>query len=72
MCIKRQDIIIVDTGYDYEEAQRRNRPIDRSPSEALKAININDSQVTDVIITHLHYDHAGGLIEFPNAKFHLQ
>ena len=26
----------------------------------------------DVIITHLHYDHAGGLIEFPNAKFHLQ
>ena len=67
-----KDIIIVDTGYDYEEAKRRNRPIDRSPSEALKAININASQVTDVIITHLHYDHAGGLIEFPNAKFHLQ
>ena len=67
-----KNIIIVDTGYDYDEAKRRNRPIDRSPSEALKAINIDANQVTDVIITHLHYDHAGGLIEFPNAKFHLQ
>ena len=67
-----KDIIIVDTGYDYDEAKRRNRPIQRSPSEALKAINIDANQVTDVIITHLHYDHAGGLIEFPNAKFHLQ
>jgi glyoxylase-like metal-dependent hydrolase (beta-lactamase superfamily II) len=38
----------------------------------LKSININASEVTDVIITHLHYDHAGGLMEFPNAKFHLQ
>ncbi len=64
--------IVVDTGYDYDEAKRRNRPIERSPSEALKSININASEVTDVIITHLHYDHAGGLMEFPNAKFHLQ
>ena len=38
----------------------------------LKAINIDASEVTDVIITHLHYDHAGGLMEFPKAKFHMQ
>ena len=65
-------IIVVDTGYDYEEAKRRQRPILRSPAEALEAININSSDVTDVIITHLHYDHAGGLNDFPNALFHLQ
>ena len=26
----------------------------------------------DVIITHLHYDHAGTLSDFPQAKFHIQ
>ena len=67
-----KNVIVVDTGYDYDEAKRRNRPIQRSPSEALKAINIDASEVTDVIITHLHYDHAGGLMEFPKAKFHMQ
>jgi glyoxylase-like metal-dependent hydrolase (beta-lactamase superfamily II) len=67
-----ESVIVVDTGYDYDEAKRRNRPIQRSPSEALKALDIEANQVTDVIITHLHYDHAGGLKEFPNAKFHLQ
>ena len=25
-----------------------------------------------MIITHLHYDHAGTLKDFPNARFHLQ
>jgi glyoxylase-like metal-dependent hydrolase (beta-lactamase superfamily II) len=25
-----------------------------------------------VIITHMHYDHAGGLDLFPNARFHIQ
>ena len=64
--------IVVDTGYDYSEAKRRQRPILRSPAEALKTININTLDVTDVIITHLHYDHAGGLNDFPNAIFHLQ
>jgi glyoxylase-like metal-dependent hydrolase (beta-lactamase superfamily II) len=67
-----ESVIVVDTGYDYDEAKRRNRPIQRSPSESLKALDIEANQVTDVIITHLHYDHAGGLKEFPNAKFHLQ
>ena len=71
--LKSEDsIIVVDTGFDYDEAKRRNIPIERSPSEALKFININSADVTDVIITHLHYDHAGGLSEFPKANFHLQ
>ena len=37
----RVGVCIVDTGYDYNEAKRRNRPIQRSPSEALKALNID-------------------------------
>lgn len=65
-------IIVVDTGYDAAEAKRRNRPILRDPAQSLQALGINAEDVDTVIITHLHYDHAGGLERYPNAKFHLQ
>ena len=64
--------ILVDTGYDTEEAKRRGRPILLHPVEALKSINITAEEVDTVIVTHLHYDHAGTLDSFPNAKFHIQ
>lgn len=64
--------IVVDTGYDASEATSRSRPILREPAEALKAIGIDAGEVDTVIITHLHYDHAGCLDAFPKARFHLQ
>ncbi|MEM9278601.1 MAG: N-acyl homoserine lactonase family protein [Pseudomonadota bacterium] len=64
--------IVVDTGYDSEEAMRRKRPILRDPAKSLEAAGIKPEDVTTVIITHLHYDHAGGLDRYPNATFHLQ
>lgn len=64
--------IVVDTGYDAGEADRRDRPILRDPAKALEALDIRADTVDTVIITHLHYDHAGGLDRFPNATFHLQ
>lgn len=64
--------ILVDTGYDKVEAQRRGRPILRDPARAITALDLDPHSVNDVIITHLHYDHAGGLDRYPNAKFHLQ
>ena len=33
---------------------------------------VDAGAVGDVIVTHLHYDHAGTLSDFPNARFHLQ
>ena len=64
--------IVVDTGYDVTEAIRRNRPILRDPAQALQALDLDPEQVETVIITHLHYDHAGGLSRYPKARFHLQ
>ena len=64
--------IVVDTGYDNTEAQRRDRPILRDPAQSLETIGVKAEEVDTVIITHLHYDHAGGLDRYPNAKFHLQ
>ena len=64
--------IVVDTGYDQAEATRRDRPILRDPAKAIEAVGVDAETVDTVIITHLHYDHAGGLDRYPNAKFHLQ
>ena len=50
--LKSEDeAVIVDTGYDYDEAKEENRPIQRSPAEALKAINVDAKDITDVIVT---------------------
>ncbi|WP_342363132.1 N-acyl homoserine lactonase family protein [Terrarubrum flagellatum] len=65
-------VIVVDTGFGPEAAEKRGRALLRRPVEALKAAGIDPDAVEDVIITHLHYDHAGCLESFPRARFHLQ
>ena len=59
--------ILVDTGYEAEEAASRGRPIIRDPAKALEALNVSAEELDTVIITHLHYDHAGGLNRYPKA-----
>ena len=66
------EVILVDTGYDAAEAKRRNRPILREPGAALQGIGLRPEDITTLVITHLHYDHAGGFAQFPNATIHLQ
>ncbi len=63
---------VVDTGFDHAMAAKRKRQIFRTPAEGLKLIGVNPDTVKDVIITHMHYDHAGSLDEFPQARYHLQ
>ncbi len=67
-----QRTLLVDTGFDGSEGARRERPIFLEPAQALAAIGIAPESIDTAIITHLHYDHAGGLEQFPNARFHLQ
>ena len=67
-----QRTIIVDTGFDAVEADKRGRALLRSPAEGLALLGIDPAGIDDVVITHLHYDHAGTLGAFPNARFHLQ
>lgn len=64
--------IVIDTGFNHEEAERRDRTIVRLPREGLAMAGIEAAAVKDVIITHMHYDHAGTLEDFPNATFHIQ
>lgn len=59
-------------GFDLEKSEIEN---------ALKPLNISRNEITDVILTHLHFDHAGGstmvkngelIPSFPNAKYYVQ
>lgn len=64
--------IVVDTGFRGEGELTRGRRILRPVETALAAMGCDPAGVEDVIITHLHYDHAGNLDLFPRARFHLQ
>jgi len=67
-----EQTILVDSGYDSTEAASRGRPIRLEPNFALEPLGVVPEDVTDLIVTHLHYDHAGGLHLFPSATLHMQ
>lgn len=67
-----QRTILVDTGFEEKEAALRGRKINAQPREILKHLGLAAEQVDDVIVSHLHYDHAGTLEHFPKARYHLQ
>ncbi|MFR9805552.1 N-acyl homoserine lactonase family protein [Pseudonocardia sp. RS010] len=64
--------VVVDTGFDAEQARLRGRSLLTPVEEALHAAGVDHESVTDVVHTHLHYDHAGNTHLFPRALFHLQ
>ncbi len=65
--------IVVDTGFGPESAARRPGRVILTPVEAaLRAIDVDAGDVADVVITHMHFDHAGNLDLFPKARFHIQ
>lgn len=67
-----EEIFVIDTGFGQEAANARGRTLLRRPVDALALLRVDACDVRQVILTHLHYDHAGTLGDFPAAHFHLQ
>jgi len=66
------EVFVIDTGFSQAAATRRGRNLLHRPSDMLKLFDVVAKDVEQVILTHLHYDHAGTLGDFPEACFHLQ
>jgi len=78
--------ILIDTGVgNYHNAKMQNRYALDQPhfcfNQALAKYDLSTADITDVILTHLHYDHSGGIVPnssdpsacvFPNATIHIQ
>jgi glyoxylase-like metal-dependent hydrolase (beta-lactamase superfamily II) len=65
-------IIAVDTGFSRYSGTKRDRILRAAPAEALLRLDIAAADVEDVVLSHLHYDHAGNLDDFPRARVWVQ
>ncbi len=65
--------ILVDTGFLKDSTTGRIAVVDyQRPDLALRRINVEPDEITDVIITHAHVDHIDGIDLFKNATIWMQ
>ena len=67
------------TGVRMSEKDRDIKGVEGGdPAEALRAVGEDPASINYVVVTHLHYDHAGGMVDtfgrplFPNARYVVQ
>jgi glyoxylase-like metal-dependent hydrolase (beta-lactamase superfamily II) len=65
-------VVVIDTGFAAAAGARRGRVLEVRPADAVRLLGIQPQEVATVIITHLHYDHAGNLGDFPTATVVVQ
>lgn len=65
---------VIDTGMTEAQSKAMGREYQFlcRPSEGLAKIGIDAATVTDLIVTHAHFDHIGTTEDYPNARFHIQ
>ena len=66
-------VILVDAGFYRKEFLDSWKVRDfRKPSDAVAAFGVRPEDVTDIVISHMHWDHADGADLFPNARVWVQ
>jgi glyoxylase-like metal-dependent hydrolase (beta-lactamase superfamily II) len=65
--------VLVDAGFYRDQFVKEWKPADyRKPSDALKAAGFAPESVTDIVVSHIHWDHVDGADLFPNARVWIQ
>jgi glyoxylase-like metal-dependent hydrolase (beta-lactamase superfamily II) len=65
--------VLVDAGFYRDKFVQRWKPTDFiEPAEAVRRAGVRPEQITDIIVSHIHWDHADGIDLFPNARVWIQ
>jgi glyoxylase-like metal-dependent hydrolase (beta-lactamase superfamily II) len=66
--------VLVDAGFYRPRLLRKGNGVADfiRPDKALGRLGIKPEDVTDVVVTHMHWDHADGVDLFPNAQVWIQ
>lgn len=78
-------LVLVDTGYGSEDVRHPHPRLSKTwrallnirfrPEETalhqVKALGYSPADVRHIVLTHLDFDHAGGIEDFPNARVHV-
>ena len=64
--------VLVDAGFYRPQFLRKNVAGYTRPDRALERLGIRPEQVTDVVVTHMHWDHVNGVDLFPKARVWIQ
>ena len=66
-------VALVDSGFHREQYFRQFTVRDFvKPSDAIAPLGLKPDDVTDIFLTHMHWDHAGGIDLFPSARVWIQ
>ena len=73
--VRRPDgrVVLMDAGFYRDKFLQRWKPLDFVlPSMAVRLAGVRAEDVTDIIISHVHWDHMDGADLFPNARIWIQ
>jgi glyoxylase-like metal-dependent hydrolase (beta-lactamase superfamily II) len=75
---RRDDrVVLIDTGFMREGSgaafsEKFGIPDWISPLSLLRTLGVEPGDVTDIVLSHAHFDHMGSIGKFPNAMIHVQ
>ena len=65
--------VLVDAGFYRDKFVQRWKPAGYvQPSEAVRRAGVKPEEVTDIVVSHVHWDHVDGVDLFPNARIWIQ
>lgn len=66
--------ILVDSGIDYLNPRATSRivPGTGAPKDLMASVSLTPEDIDAIILTHIHWDHIGGIRYYPNATVYIQ